>query len=69
MNNRVRGFPVLVFLVVLAGAMLFLVRQSTLNELESERSRLERQSAEWANRQVATVPAGTAELARTNAGL
>ena len=69
MNNRGIGFLIFVSLVLLSGAMLFLVRHSTLHELESERSRLERQSAEWANRQVATVPARTADLARTNAGL
>ena len=69
MNNRVRGFPVLVSLVVLAGATLFLVRHRTLRELESERSRLERQSAEWTNRPVTAVPARTDDLARTNAGL
>jgi len=65
----VRGFPILVSLVVMTGAVLFLVRHNTLSALESERSRLEQQSAEWANRHVAAVPARTADLARTNAGL
>lgn len=59
----------MVSLVVLAGATLFLVRHRTLRELESERSRLERQSAEWTNRPVTAVPARTDDLARTNAGL
>ncbi len=69
MNNPLRRFPVFISLVVLAGATLFFVRHSTLRDLESEHSRLERQSAEWTNRLVATEPTRTTDLARTNAGL
>jgi len=69
MNNRARKFPVFLSLVALAGATLFLVRHSTLRELESERIRLGRQSAERTNHLMATVPATTADLPRTNAGL
>src|SRR5690349_497728 len=69
MNNPVRRFPILVSLVVLASATLFLVRHITLRELESERSRLERQSAEWTNTHVATEPTTTVNSARTNTSL
>lgn len=69
MNNPLRRFPILVLLVVLAGATFFLVRRSTLRELESERSRLAAQLAEWTNRDVAAEPARTADSARPNAGL
>jgi hypothetical protein len=69
MNNPLRRFLILILLMVLAGATLFLLRRTTLRELESERSRLERQSAERTNPPVATEPTRTADSARTNAGL
>jgi len=69
MNNPLRRFPILVSLVVLAGATLFLVRHRTLRELESERSRLKQQLVESTNSPVAAEPTRADNSARTNAGL
>ena len=69
MNNPLRRFPILVSLVVLVGATFFLVRHSTLRDLESEHSRLEREWLERTNAHVATEPARIDDSARTNAGL
>ena len=69
MNNPLRRFPILIFLIVLVGATIFLVRHSTLRELESERSRLERRAAEWTGGVVTSETTRTPELARTNAGI
>jgi hypothetical protein len=69
MNNPSRRFPILILLVVLMGTTLFLVRHSTLRELESERSRLERQLAEWTNPPVTAEPTRTDDSAQTNTGL
>jgi hypothetical protein len=69
MNNPLRRFPILIYLVVLAATTLFLVRHSTLRKLESERSRLQRQTVEWTTPHVAIEPTRTDDSARTNAGL
>jgi hypothetical protein len=69
MNNSVRSFPILLSLVVLAGATLFIVRHSTLRQLNSERSRIGQELAEWSNGHTAKVQARATPSASMNAGL
>ena len=69
MNNRMIFFRILLSFAVLAAATVFMVRYSTLRQLNSERSRIEQQIVEWSNRHVAAAPAEEARSISTAAGL
>ena len=69
MNTRSIAFRILLSFVVLAAATIFMVRHSTLRQLNSARSRIEQQIVEWSNRRVVAAPAEGAGSVSTNAGL
>jgi hypothetical protein len=69
MNNRMIAFRILLSFAVLAAATVFMVRHSTLRQLNSARSRIEQQIVEWSNRRVVAAPAEGAGSVSTNAGL
>ncbi len=69
MNNPTKRFLILLSLVALAGLTLFLVRQGTLRQLNSERLRIEQEIAEWQDRQAARPPAAAARSVSANAAL
>jgi hypothetical protein len=69
MKDPMRRFRILLSFVALAGATLFMVRHSALRQLQSERSRIEQETAEWPDCHAAMAPAGEARSVSTSAGL